>query len=102
MPVIVQFDFPFSGPFGVEMHAAMKDLAASIAQEPGLLWKIWTEDSAAREAGGIYLFKDRTAANAYVAKHTARLGQFGITQIRAKVYDVNAALCAITRGPIGS
>jgi len=99
MPVIVQFDFPFSGPFGVEMHAAMKDLAASIAQETGFLWKIWTEDAKAREAGGIYLFKDRASADAYVAEHTARLGQFGITGIRAKVFDVNTALSAITKGP---
>ena len=100
MPVIVQFDFPFAGPFGSEMHAALKDLAVSITQEPGFLWKIWTEDANAREAGGIYLFKDRETATAYVTKHTARLGQFGVNQVRAKVFDVNPALSAVTLGPI--
>jgi len=99
-PVLVQFDFPFPGPFGSDMEAALKDLAVSITQEPGFLWKIWTENASAREAGGIYLFRDRASAEAYVAKHSARLGQFGISQPRARVFEVNAGLTKVTRGPI--
>ena len=78
----------------------MKDLAASITQEPGFLWKIWTENATSKEAGGIYLFRDRSAAEAYVAKHSARLAQFGISQPRARIFDVNPGLSKITRGPI--
>lgn len=95
---LVQFDFPFHGPFGAEMAAALPDLARDIAAEPGLIWKIWTENEAAREAGGIYLFEDENSAAAYVEKHSARLAAFGITGIRAKVFDVNEPLTAITRG----
>ena len=40
MAVLLQVDFPFTGPWGDEMAAGMKELASSIAQEPGLLWKI--------------------------------------------------------------
>jgi hypothetical protein len=99
-PVLVQFDFPFPGPFGTEMEAALKDLAVLITQEPGFLWKIWTESAAAQEAGGIYLFRDRSSAEAYVAKHSACLSQSGITQPRARIFDVNPGLSKITRGPV--
>ncbi len=44
MQTVLQIDFPFTGPFGEEMQQAMQSLAESISQEPGLLWKIWTEN----------------------------------------------------------
>ena len=34
MAVLLQVDFPFSGPWGDEMAAGMNELASSIAQEP--------------------------------------------------------------------
>lgn len=100
MLTLVQFDFPFSGPFGAEMTAALGDLARSITAEPGFLWKIWTEEPEAGEAGGVYLFRDEASARAYVEKHSARLAGFGIQGIRAKVFRVNADLSAITLGPV--
>jgi hypothetical protein len=101
MRVLVQFDFPFEGPFGKEMAGALKDLAASISSEPGLLWKIWTENPSTREAGGIYLFTDQPSAERYIEKHTARLQQFGVTKVNAKLFVVNPELTHITRGPLG-
>ncbi|HWQ92578.1 MAG TPA: monooxygenase [Clostridia bacterium] len=99
--VIVQFEFPFEGPFGSELATAAKDLAASIAAEPGLLWKIWIESVERREAGGIYLFRDTDSAQAYIQKHVARLGQFGVTGPRVKMFEVNEPLTRATRGPLG-
>jgi hypothetical protein len=99
-PALVQFDFPFPGPFGTEMENALQDLARSLAQEPGFLWKIWTENAAAKQAGGIYLFKDRASAAVYVAKHSARLAQFGIADPRARIFDVNPGLTRLTHGPV--
>lgn len=40
-------------------------LAASINQEPGFLWKVWTESEQNQEAGGIYLFETEETALAY-------------------------------------
>lgn len=97
---LLQFDFPFPGPFGADMSAALGDLARSIANEPGFIWKIWTENAGRQEAGGIYLFRDETSALAYLAKHRERLEGFGITAINAKVFDVNEGLSAITHGPL--
>jgi hypothetical protein len=40
MAILLQIDFPFQVPWGHEMSATMQGLAESIAQEPGLLWRI--------------------------------------------------------------
>ena len=100
MPVLLQFDFPYQGPFGPEMSSAMEGLAQDIAAEPGLLFKVWTESRAEARAGGVYLFTDEASARAYQEKHTARLGQFGIGDIRALLFEVNEPLSRITRAPL--
>ncbi len=100
MSYILQVDFPYAGPWGQSMAEAMEGLARSIAEEPGLLWKIWTENEAAGEAGGIYLFKDMSSAEAYLAMHTARLKGFGIPHVNGKIFAVNAALSQIDHGPV--
>ena len=94
---LLQIDFPTDGPFGAQMSAAFAALAQSIATEPGLLWKIWTENAETKEAGGVYLFADMASLERYLAMHTARLQSFGVTGIRSKIFDVNASLSAITR-----
>ncbi len=100
MAVILQIDFPFQGPWGAEMSATLQDLATSIAQEPGLIWKIWTENPATAEAGGIYLFTDQASAAAYLAKHRTRLLCFGITQVNGKLFEINHPLSAINQAPL--
>lgn len=100
MPTLVHFDFAFAGPFGAEMAVALDGLARSIAAEPGLRWKVWTENQATGEAGGVYLFADDASADAYIAMHTARLAGFGIRSVNVKRFQVNEALTQITRGPL--
>ena len=100
MSVLLQVDFPFAGPWGEAMTEALRGLAESIAEEPGLIWKIWTENPTTAEAGGIYLFVDRASAEAYLAMHTARLTGFGIPRVNGKIFDVNPALSAIDRAPL--
>lgn len=56
MAVLLQVDFEMEGPFGKEMSKAFRDLAESINEEPGFLWKIWTENAQGKEAGSIYVF----------------------------------------------
>jgi len=99
MPVLLQVDFPKEAPFGDEMASQSKDLAESIANEPGMQWKIWTENAKTGEAGGIYLFDDLPSAEAYMAMHTDRLKARGLENIRTKFFDINEPLTRITRGP---
>lgn len=100
MPTLLQIDFPLSGPWGEEMAEAYADLARLISETQGLRWKVWTESRASGESGGIYLFDDEASARSYLEEHTRRLEGFGVTGIRARVFDVNEPLTAITRGPL--
>lgn len=100
MPYLLQVDFPYPGPWGDEMTAALRGLAESIAGEPGLIWKIWTENPASNEAGGAYLFADLPSAEAYLAMHSQRLKGFGVPQVNAKILQVNEALSRIDRAPL--
>ena len=100
MPKLLQIDFPFEGPFGDEMAQTLEGLAQSITQEPGFIWKIWTESENEKEAGGIYLFEDEATARAYLEMHSTRLKSFGIENIRAKIFDINSSLSAIDNAPL--
>lgn len=100
MSYILQVDFPYTGPWGDEMTAAMEGLARSIANEPGLIWKIWTTNETEKEAGGVYLFEDKASAEAYLTMHTARLNDFGISPVNGKIFAVHEQLSKIDRAPI--
>lgn len=98
MTTLVVFEFPFAGPWGDEMAGALSGLAADIAREPGLIWKVWTEAPERGVAGGVYLFDSEQAAETYTAKHSARLGGFGIKGIDVRSFAVNERLSELTRG----
>ncbi|MDD1501506.1 monooxygenase [Lysinibacillus sp. CNPSo 3705] len=100
MKYLLQVDFTMDGPFGEEMSEAFTDLAKSINEESGMIWKVWTENAATKEAGGIYLFATKTAAEKYLTMHSERLISFGITDIRGKVFEVNEVLSTINNAPI--
>lgn len=100
MNKLLQVDFEFKGPFGQELSNALTDLAESINNEPGLIWKIWTENEKENSAGGIYLFEDQVTALAYLEMHTARLKEMGISEVRGKLFDLNQTLSLINKGPI--
>ncbi|MGO4344504.1 monooxygenase [Paenibacillus sp. MCAF9] len=99
MSYVLQVDFKMNGPFGDEMAEAFSDLAKSINEEDGFMWKIWTENSKKNEAGGIYLFETKETAEKYNIMHTSRLADFGITDINAKIFSVNPKLTEINKGP---
>lgn len=86
MKYLLQIDFPYSGPFGNAFFESMKELAEDIANEQGLVYKLWTENEETREAGGIYVFDNLEDANRYLEKHTKRLTSFGFTDIKSKTF----------------
>ncbi|MEC9635892.1 monooxygenase [Escherichia marmotae] len=100
MATLLQLHFSFNGPFGNEMAEQLKPLAESINQEPGFLWKVWTESEKNHEAGGIYLFADEKSALAYLDKHTARLKNLGVDEVISKVFDVNEPLSHINQAKL--
>ncbi|STQ80121.1 Putative monooxygenase ydhR [Hafnia alvei] len=62
------------------------------------LQKSGPENVDAGEAGGIYLFSDKTSAEQYAAMHIKRVAQMGATDIRSRIFDINVPLTHITRG----
>lgn len=100
MAYILQVDFQFDGPFEPNVPEEMKDLAYSINEEPGFIWKIWTENPENKEAGGIYAFDSEAHAQQYLAMHSERLKQMGVSSINSKLFKVNDTLTHITKGQV--
>ncbi len=90
------FRFPFPGPWGKELTEGSHELARDIANEHGLVWKIWLEDRETGHAGGIYLFEDAAAAERYREKHERRLSAMGLTGVTANAFSVNPELSVLT------
>ena len=98
MIYILQVNFPIDGPFGQEMSTQFADLAKSINEEPGFLWKIWTENADEKEAGGIYAFDSYENAENYLNMHSERLKSMGVPSVNAKIFATNDTLTKITHG----
>ena len=99
---LLQIDFPSHGPWGEALTKKAGDLAHHLNKTPGMLWKIWTENSRTGVCGGVYLFTDEISANNFLNEHLPRLDSLGIRDVRAKVLDVNESLSRITRAPIAT
>ena len=90
------FRFPFPGPWGKELAEAVHDLARDIANESGLVWKVWLENRETGHAGGIYLFRDAAAAERYREKHERRFSARGLSGVTANIFSVNTELSVLT------
>ncbi len=97
---LLQIDFPGHGPWGEDLTKMASDLAQLLSKTPGMVWKIWTENSRTGDCGGVYLFTDESSADNFLEEHLPRLDAMGIKDVRAKVLDVNEGLSRITRAPM--
>ena len=100
MAVVMYVDFPHNGPFGEGLKNQLSELAESINNEPGFIWKIWTENETDKTAGGVYMFDTRANAEKYLKMHSERLTQWGYSDIRGRVFEPNDGLTAINKGTI--
>jgi hypothetical protein len=99
---LLQIDFPSHGPWGEDLTKMAGELAHHLNQTPGMVWKIWTENSRTGDCGGVYLFTNESSANNFLKEHLPRLESLGFKNVRAKVLDVNEDLSRITRAPIAT
>ena len=97
MAVIMYVDFPHKDVWGKEMAIQMKELAQSITNEPGFIWKFWTESKNDKMAGGVYMFDSRENAEKYLAMHSKRLREFGYSDIKGRVFEINEELSNICK-----
>ena len=98
MPTLVQINFPSNRTLDATRAEELKEIAEGIAEEDGLIWKIWIGSPERGELGGIYLFDTPENAQSYADKHTARIETRGITDSTAKLFEVDETLTHITHG----
>src|SRR5688572_30690491 len=100
---ILQVNFKFSIP-RADLEAAWLGAAQPIADTPGLQWKVWLMNEAENEAGGIYLFENEAAAQAYIGGPivASLKASPAVSNISAKLFDVMPEHSAVTRGPLNA
>lgn len=101
MPVILQVNYMPGAKQRNASTEARVDSARSIAQLPGLRWKVWIADPEAGRRGGIYLFDDLASARAWGTQVEQRLAAGGGTDLQIRYFDVDEAPSAVTRAPLG-
>jgi len=95
---ILQINYKLNGP-RVEYERETLPYAHAIADLPGLRWKVWIINEAQSEAGGIYLFDDNSAVQAFLDGPIIAEMK-GDPTLSMKAFDVIAELTTITRGPV--
>ncbi|MGX9352734.1 monooxygenase [Shimia sp. W99] len=90
----------FNAPLDENSAKGMMQLAESIAEEPGVVWKIWTHEAGTAHFGSTYLFRDLAALETYKAMHLERLVAFGIIEITDHVFDIMEDLSTVTHAPL--
>ena len=95
---ILQINYKLNGP-RAEYENENLPYAQPIADIPGLRWKVWIINEAQSEAGGIYLFDNDAAVQAFM-NGPIIAEMKGDPTLSIKAFDVIAELTAITRGPV--
>jgi hypothetical protein len=82
--------------------AHSREAANIIASVEGLIWKIWIFREEESEMGGMYLFANREAAEAYVKNPViqAVCGNPAVVSHQSQLWDVESFLSALTRAPL--
>jgi hypothetical protein len=84
--------------------AKSREAAGIIASVEGLIWKIWVLQQQEFEMGGIYLFANRKAAEAYLTHPVVQAVRSNpaVVSTQSRLWDVESSLSALTRGPLQS
>ena len=90
----------YDGPITQEFMNGNKQLAESIAEEEGVVWKIWTYEESTNHYGSTYLFKNLDYLKKYKKMHINRLNAIGITDITDYIFDIFEDLSKIDNAPI--
>lgn len=96
---VVQINYKFSGPRS-EFDRVNLPYAKPIADTRGLRWKIWVVNEEQGEAGGIYLFQDAAAAQAFLTGPIIAALKSSNPTVSIKSFDVMAEHTLVTRGPV--
>ena len=82
--------------------AQSNEAATIIASVEGLIWKIWIFQKDEFEVGGVYLFANREAAEAYLNHPVIQAvrSSSAVVSTQSQLWDVESSLSDLTRGPL--
>ena len=83
--------------------AESREAASFIATVESLIWKIWIFQEEAFEMGGMYLFANREAAEAYLNHPIVQAVRLNpnVISTHSQLWNVENSLSFLTRAPLG-
>jgi hypothetical protein len=82
--------------------AQSREVATIIASVEGLVWKVWVLQEEELEMGGIYLFANREAAEAYLNHPVVQAvcSNPAVVSTQSQLWEVESSLSVLTRAPL--
>lgn len=82
--------------------AHSREVAPTIAAAEGLIWKIWVLQEEELAMGGMYLFRNRESAEAYLNHPVIQAlhSNPAVVSAQSQLWDVEPSLSALTRAPL--
>lgn len=101
MPRILQVNYRLNTPVSGFLEKS-EPVAELLATVPGLRWKIWLKSESESEGGGLYLFEDDDALNAFANGPILEKLRANpvVEDVTVKKFEVPVELSAITRAPV--
>jgi len=101
--VILEVDFTYNVAAD-EFRELAAGMAPAFLEVEGLVWKSWIIDEAASRGGGVYLFTDAAARQAYLAGELFAAVQShpALSDFRVQQYAIMAAESLVTHAPVGA
>ncbi len=98
---ILQINFKFHAT-PADYETAVTPLAEPIAAVPGLVWKVWLMDEAGQVSGGIHLFENGAALDAYLNSEIVAgiVSNPALSDFSVKQFGVMESLSGVTRAPL--
>jgi hypothetical protein len=90
---VLHLRFKLRAPPGV-LLAKSREAANTIASVEGLIWKIWVSQEEEFEMGGLYLFANRDAAEAYLNHPVIQAVRSNpaVVSTESRLWDVESSL----------
>jgi quinol monooxygenase YgiN len=87
-----------------ELRSTADEVAPAFASVPGLLSKVWLADVAKNTYGGVYIWQDAAAMQAYLASELGKgvLGNPHFANLTTRDFEVLSGPTTVTGGPLAA
>ena len=101
---VLVVNFQLDGVTEQQYRALCDELAPAVAEVPGLVAKTWLADAETGTYGGVYMFTDKAAFQAFAASDLAAgvANHPNLTNMTMRDFGVLEAPSAITNGLVGA